>query len=74
MSLFEVGQGISRVIRLKHLLCGIKVPEKVNVHHLLEHTEILIVLEQEMRGDPSVKHKDVYSAEVEDRLVNEAPT
>jgi hypothetical protein len=74
MTLFEVGQGISRVIRLKLLLCGIKVPEKVNVHHLLEHAEVLIVLEQEMRGDSSVQHEDVYSAEVEDRLINEVPT
>jgi hypothetical protein len=74
MTLFEVRQGIPRVIRLKYLLCGIKVPEKVNVHHLLEHTEVLIVLEQEMRGDPSVQHEDVYSAKVEDRLINEVPT
>lgn len=74
MSLFEVGQGIPIVISLNLLLCGIKVPEKVNVHHLLENAEVLIVLEQEMRGDPSVQHKDVYSAEVEDCLVNEVPT
>jgi hypothetical protein len=74
MTLFEVRQGIPSVIRLKDLLCGIKVPEKVNVHHLLEHAEVLIVLEQEMRGDTSVQHEDVYSAEVEDCLVNEVPT
>ena len=74
MTLFEVRQGIPRVIRPKHLLCGIKVPEEVNVHHLLEHAEVLIVLEQEMRGDSSVKHEDIYSAEVENRLVNEVPT
>ena len=74
MTLFEVRQGIPRVIRLKHLLSGIKVPEKVNIHHLLEHAEVLIVLEQEMRRDSSVQHEDIYSAEVEDRLVNEVPT
>ena len=74
MTLFEVRQGIPRVIRSKHLLSGIKVPEEVNVHHLLEHAEVLIVLEQEMRGDSSVQHEDIYSAEVENRLVNEVPT
>lgn len=62
------------MIRLRYLLSGIKVPEKVNVHHLLEHTEVLIILEQEMRRDPSVQHEHIYSAEVKDRLVNEVPT
>ena len=70
MTLFEVGQGIPKVIRLKHLLCGIKVPEKVNVHHLLIHGEVCIVLKQEMRGDPSIQHQDIHPAEVKDRLVN----
>jgi hypothetical protein len=27
-----------------------------------------------MRRDSSVQHEDIYSAEVEDRLVNEVPT
>ena len=73
MTLFEMRQGIPKVIRMKHLLSGIKVPEKVNVDHLLEHAQVLIVLEQETRGDPSVQHEDIYWAEVEDRLVNKVP-